>query len=617
MLRSTYLSKGIILFVLLLGSCAPTPAPSPTVAPTATLPLETVTPMPLPTVTPTPRPTKAGAIIVGILQSREPDTLWPLSNPTEVQTIVQHTVMEPAMTTLNYDYQAVLFEEVPLLENDGAVINEVEVPIDPATGAFTVTDTGMYTTAQQMEVTFKMRPDIFWSDGEPVKASDSVFGFNVACTPETGSANFARCERIQSYEAVGDQMIRVTFAPNVLELDYFTYYWDFLPEHAWSIYTPEEMLTEEQVARRLSPSYGPYMVETWAPGDSITLKRNPYYVFHGEGYPVVDKIIFKFLPDSYSLLAQLLGGQVDLIERHGLQGLDRQLLLSLEENGLLRLYPRPSRIWEHIDMNLNDPEDLTQPHPILGDLAVRQAIAHGTNRERMAEEIFMGEVSVMNSWIPEDHWAYAGDDALTLYPYDLDRAGELLEASGWILADDGFRYKDGERMGLRLHILANQPHRERIAQLFQSDMGALGMEIDIIRVTETEWYGEESPLSRRTFDLVEFAWIPGLEPNGQVSYACDQIPREANDWHGQNYMGWCNGPATTALLAVGRTLNREERAALYRIVQEEFTAETPSLPLFSQLDLYGAHPKLQNLRLSPTELMTWNCWEWSLPAGER
>lgn len=611
----------LLLPGLFLTACG-TPTPTATIPPqtgTAALPTATTPPQETETPAPTPQPTPvvADAIVVGLLQDQEPDTLWPvwpMGNPTEAQRLIQYAVLEPALTTLNYDYQPVLFEELPLLENGGATIQQTSIPIDPATGAITVTDTGVYTRAQQMQVTFRMRQDIYWSDGRPVKASDSVFAFNVACTPGTSNVDYNRCVKVERYEAVGERVLRVTFKPNVKELDYYTYYWPFFPEHAWSRYTPEEMATVEEISRRLAPSYGPYVVDEWIPGESISLVRNPYYVLHGEGLPVVNRITFRFLPDAYTLLAQLLSGRIDLVDRHGLQGLDLEMLLSLEAEGLLRVYPQASRVWEHIDMNLNDPSDLSQPHPLLADPRTRQAIAYGTNREAMAREVFAGQVSVMHSWIPVEHWAYAGDEMLTLYPYDLDRATELLEEAGWILADDGYRYKEGTRLPqVRFFIPADQPHRERIAQLFQTDMLALGIEVDIVEVPEAQWYGADNPRTRRAFDLIEFAWIPGLEPNGQVSYTCPNIPSEENGWRGQNFMGWCNNQATVALLAAAQELDRARRAALYVIAQQQFTAEVPSLPLFSQLELYAAAPGMRNLGFNPTELMTWNCWEWFLP----
>jgi peptide/nickel transport system substrate-binding protein len=604
----------LCLLALLLSSCA-TASPTPTTAvPTATLPVPTVTPLPVATPKPTATPTVADAIIIGLLQDREPDTLWPLGTPTGDQRIIQTAVMEPPMTTLGYDYQPVLFEEIPTLENGGAVITRTKVFLDPATGVFTTTDTGVQTETEQMQMTFKMRPDIYWSDGQPVKASDSVFGYNVACSPGSGYADVARCERIERYAAPDSSTIRVTFKPNVLELDYSTYYWDFLPEHAWSGYTVEEMATTERTARMFSPSYGPYMVEEWVPGEKITLVRNPYYVFHGKDYPVVNKIIFKFLPDAYDLLAQLVAGQIDLIERYSLQDMETQLLVKFEENGLLRLYSQPDLFWENIVFNLNDPADLTKPHPVLSSLLVRQAIAYATNRAAMADVLYMGRVPVLNSWIPSEHWAYPGDADLTLYPYEPVTATLLLDKAGWVLADDGYRYKDGARLKLTLYILAGQTLRENIYQQLKGALEpALGMELDVVRVREEDWFSENSPLTRRNFDMIEFAWAAMIEPDGQSTYTCGEIPTEANDWRGQNYSGWCNSIATTALLGAAKELRRDLRKDYYRLAQEQFTAELPALPLFSRLDLYAAAPGLTNLKLDPTEEMTWNCWEWSLP----
>lgn len=606
----------LVLATFLLVACAPTAAPTslPIVSPTPTAPLPTVTPLPVVTPPPTAKPAVATAIIFGLLRDREPDTLWPLGNPTEEQRLVQDAVMEPPITTLGYDYQPVLFEEVPTLENGGAVLTRTLVFIDPATGAVTTTDTGLQTTTVQLRVTFRLRSDVFWSDGRPVKASDSEFGYSVACSPGSGYPDVARCDRIQRYEAVDDRTIQVTFRPNILEMDYFTYYWPFLPEHAWSHFTVQEMSTAEQVARRFSPCYGPYMVEEWVPGERISLVRNPYYVLHGPGYPSVDKIIFKFLPDPYSLLSQLLAGQIDLVERHGLEGVDPQLLTALEENGLLRLYSQTSALWENIVFNLNDPADLAQPHPVLSDLRVRQAIAYATNRQAMANTLFMGWVPVLNSWVPSEHWAYPGDSALTLYSFDQEKAAALLEEAGWVLADDGYRYKDGARLKLRLHILAGQPLREAIAQQLQESLAPVGMEIEVVRVREDDWYGEGSPLTRRAFDLVEFAWVGSMEPDGQAIYTCGEIPTAENGWRGQNYGGWCNAIATAALLSAAKEIQRDRRQEYYRLAQEQFTAELPALPLFHRLELYAAAPGLSNLKLDPTEVATWNCWEWSLPA---
>jgi ABC-type transport system substrate-binding protein len=133
-------------------------------------------------------------------------------------------------------------------------------------------------------------------------------------------------------------------------------------------------------------------------------------------------------------------------------------------------------------------------------------------------------------------------------------------------------------------------------------------------VREEEWYSEQSPLTQRAFDLVEFAWIGNMEPDGQVMYNCEEVPSEGNFWSGQNYGGWCNETATAALLRAATEIQHDARLQDYRIAQQQFTQDIPALPLFSRLDLYAASPTLSNLKLDPTETMTWNVWEWSMPA---
>jgi ABC-type transport system substrate-binding protein len=78
-------------------------------------------------------------------------------------------------------------------------------------------------------------------------------------------------------------------------------------------------------------------------------------------------------------------------------------------------------------------------------------------------------------------------------------------------------------------------------------------------------------------------------------------------------MGWCNEKADEAVRRANNTLSRKERAAAYRVLQQEFTRDVPSLPLFSRLHIYATNPNFRNLKPDPTEEVTWNVAEWDLP----
>lgn len=81
-------------------------------------------------------------------------------------------------------------------------------------------------------------------------------------------------------------------------------------------------------------------------------------------------------------------------------------------------------------------------------------------------------------------------------------------------------------------------------------------------------------------------------------------------------MGWCNERASRAIIAANNTLDRAERIRQYAIVQEEFTKDMVSLPLFNRLEAYAATNRLKNFKPNPTEYYTANVDEWELTEGD-
>ncbi|MDP1778684.1 MAG: ABC transporter substrate-binding protein, partial [Anaerolineales bacterium] len=83
----------------------------------------------------------------------------------------------------------------------------------------------------------------------------------------------------------------------------------------------------------------------------------------------------------------------------------------------------------------------TTPHPILGDLRVRQALSYCTNKADLIKSVYplLTEEEqaslVMNTFIPRAHWAYAGDENVTIYPYDTAAGMALLDEAGWTLGE--------------------------------------------------------------------------------------------------------------------------------------------------------------------------------------
>jgi ABC-type transport system substrate-binding protein len=265
------------------------------------------------------------------------------------------------------------------------------------------------------------------------------------------------------------------------------------------------------------------------------------------------------------------------------------------------------------------PEPYTTPHPILSDIRVRQAIAYCTNRPELIASVYpyltpeQQQELLMDTFLPKAHWAAAKEN-ITVYPFDPEKGKQLLEEAGW--TGSPIRSNaNGEPLSLSF-TTTNAQFRQTWSAVFIRQMQACGIQIIPTYAPASWWFGSSTGLRRRDFELGAFAWVGQADPGGQTLYACNQIPLPSNNWEGQNYMGWCNERASRAIIAANNTLDRAERIRQYAIVQEEFTKDMVSLPLFNRLEAYAATNRLKNFKPNPTEYYTANADEWELTEGD-
>ena len=613
--RWLLLTSLVMIVVLVVTACG-TPAPPP---PPADTPAPGETPAPVPT-TPPPAPACRDTVIIGM--SQEPDSLYNMTSTMAVTRYAAYPVFEPFHLEQDYGMQNHLFEELPTLENGLAVLDDGGTPDD--------------TSDDQMTVNYTIQDGLYWCDGTEVKASDFVFMYETSLDPESQITSRAAIENIESYEATGDYSFTVVMMPGVLDPLYSIVYDPIenkgpFPEHLWGDLTPAEMVTAEK-SSRLPCGWGPYMVTEWVAGDNIKMERNPYY--YQEGKPCADTLVFRIVEDTNQLLAQLASGDVDAVTSDGLSATQTPLYEQFEAQGLMNIYELPSPTWEHIDINYYEPTTidstsrLDKPHPILKELAVRKALAYCTDRQAMVDNIYAGKSTVMNSWIPSTQWAYAGDENLTIYPYDPEEGMRLLEEAGWVVGADDVREKDGVRLSLSIRTTSGNVMRERLTQLFEANQADCGIEIIIDLLPGSVWFGDETGLTVADYDLGEYAWVGELDPGGRTLYACDQIALPApaqlcvedrcfdliGDYSGQNSMGWCNPEASDLIVfATEGTLIQAERFEAYKRQQQIYTEELPALPLFNRLEIFGSVPEFE-IHPNPTEpYFTWEAGDWLIP----
>ncbi|MCW5850733.1 MAG: peptide ABC transporter substrate-binding protein [Anaerolineae bacterium] len=609
-MKKTLLVLSLATLLVLLAACqqAAAPAPAPTSAPVVQTVIvekpvekvvEKVVEKPVEkqvVVTTTPAPAKgADTLIIGM--SQEPSTLHQFVGSMAVARQVQEAVYEPLVTTLDYDFQPNLVETLPTLENGGAKL-DTKGNTDPKDDV--------------LEVTFKLKAGLKWCDGQPVKASDMVFMYNTQKDEKSGVTSRVFLNKIDKVAAPDDRTFVMTYKAGETDSLYFANYFSPLPEHRLKGKTPEALQKDADYTR-MACGWGPYMVKEWVAGDRIVLQANPNY--YKAGFPKVKNLIYRIIPDTNQLLAQLASGDIDFATSDGLQATQYALYDQFQKQGLIKIYEISSPTWEHMDFNTlartnKDSKERKAPHPLLGDKTVRQAIATCIDRQAIVNNLYSGKSTVMNTMIPKEHWAYAGDANIKIYKYDEAAANKMLDDAGWAMGADKIRAKGGVKMQLNLRSTSGNVLRERSTQLIKAQLAKCGIDVTIELVPSTVWFGEDTGLAVGDFELGIFAWVGQADPGGDTLYACDQIPTPDNKWEGQNYMGWCNETASKAILAANSELKRDDRKKQYAIVQKEFTEDMISLPLFQRLEISGSSPKLKNAKPNATEYATWNIAEW-------
>jgi ABC-type transport system substrate-binding protein len=268
------------------------------------------------------------------------------------------------------------------------------------------------------------------------------------------------------------------------------------------------------------------------------------------------------------------------------------------------------------------------PHPILGDIKVRQAIAYCTNPLELIKASYPYLSAedqmklIMTGNIASDSWAYYGGPEITRYfdPKDpaagVAKGKALLDEAGWTGADGEIRAnKNGDPLTLKFTTTTAE-FRKIWAAVFEQQMAACGIQILRLHAPGSWWFGATTGLAHRDYELGAYAWVGEVDPKGQTLYACNQIPFPENGWVGQNTMGWCNQKASDAINAANNSLVKADRIAQYKIFQIEFTKDMVSLPIFQRAEGSAASTDLKNIKFSATEYYTWNSYQWELPAGK-
>ena len=462
--------------------------------------------------------------------------------------------------------------------------------------------------------TFHLNDSIQWSDGTPLTAHDVVFSFDAINTDSVASPRRSNFAQVDSWRAIDDYTLELTMTAVDCTLlgNLVT---GVLPAHVYAADPANITDSPENIAPTVVS--GPFLFREWIPDDHISLDANPNFYL---GRPNVDSWTYRVYADQASEFAGLLAGEVDIASRgvgkQYVSVVDGQIAAGQELNmrkffdngynfiGLNLANPEnPQNGWEDLDgdgaYTEGEPPLEQDPHPVLSDLAVRQAMAYAMDYEGINNTVAFGQAApiVSNVW-PSILWAYNND--LISYAQDLERAQAILDEAGWVDEDgDGVREKDGRRLAFSLMTNAGNETRENIGIVAKDVLDSIGFEITLDYL---EFGAVVDRLVGQTYDAVIIGFgggPPEPDDSSQFSYRNDEVGA------GFNFVSYYN-ETVEANLAEGKSVPgcaEADRAPFYLSNQEEIYNDLPYIFLHVDLENGVWWNRVQNY-----DPNVWNRW---------
>jgi peptide/nickel transport system substrate-binding protein len=425
------------------------------------------------------------------------------------------------------------------------------------------------TSADGKAVTFTLRDDVTWSDGQATTAEDVLFTYQLARHPQVAYTGRSRLAEVDTVIVVDPQTIRFNFKKKypdaLLDLQI-----PILPKHLLALVPPGQI--RHCAFNRQPVGNGPFVLKEWRANDRVVFAANDRYF---GGRPKLNRVVFRIVPEETVLLAGVRTGEIDLLPY-----VAPNKIGEIDQTPELRVMKYPDRGYSFLAFNLQ--------RPIFADRRVRQAISKAIHRRNLIEVLLNGNGRLIPGPIPPYFWAY--DETLPTDIFNADAAKDLLALAGWVdRNEDGVREKDGQTLGFKMNTNADNKLRSDALVMIQADLQKVGVQAQ----PELLEFGKliEEVLQRRNFDTVLLSWKTG--------YAVDpsQVWHSAAIKNGYNLGSYSNPQVDSLLVAARQERDRAKAKPLWCAFQRLVAEDCPYVFLYNQENPAVVRQHLQNVKM--------------------
>ncbi|MFN2285087.1 MAG: peptide ABC transporter substrate-binding protein [Anaerolineae bacterium] len=542
------------------------------------------------------------------------------------------TILNPHLTVTIQDWEAsrITYEPLASYDENGELVAFLAAEI-PSLENGGVAEDGK-------SVTWKLKPDVLWSDGTPFTAEDVKFTYEYIIDPAVNAQSAYVYGNVEVVEVLDPLTVKVIFSDvtPAWSLPFVGIQGVILPQHVFAAYKGAN--AREAPANTLPVGTGPYRVVE--PGikpqevlllgtqivetNKIVYEANPYY--RDADLPYFSKIELRG-GGTASEAARLVLEAGEAEYAHNITSLPPDELESLQASGNGVLLTKFGSNVERILLNQTDPRQSTDsgerssieiPNPFFGDKKVRQAFAYAIDTESIVALYGpLGSETHNNLVAPLQY-----NSPNVFYTYDPQKAMALLDEAGWTL-DSGSNVRtnsDGMKLAVTLqgYAATQGTALEQMQQIVKQNLNAVGVDVNLKIVDASIMFGgdpAENPdnflrfnADMQMFNISSDSPDPG--PYMQF-WTCAQIPQQANNWSaGLNIERWCSEAYDDLYRQATTEIDPEIRQQLFIQMNDMLIEDVVMIPLVLRGDVSGVSAALTDIVLTPWDMNTWNIKDW-------
>ncbi len=480
-------------------------------------------------------------------------------------------------------------------------------------------------SADGLTITWKLKPGLVWSDGQPLTSADVLFTWQSLLDPKNTPVTRAGYDKISGIDTPDATTAVIHFSELVPA-------WEMLfsqgPDNAGAI-LPQHIL-QGRIALEKDPfihwptvASGPWVISDWQPGVAMTLLPNPNFYL---GRPKLDRLMILFVPDTETALASLQTGDADWYA--DFSEADIPSLLPLDPS--IHLQVKPGVDFEHYIFNLGTTAGATLADgSVVGksdvngfcpfkDVRVRKAITLGINRQVIADALLNGATKVPASQWPNSAWT---DTSLVGDAYDPKGATALLDEAGYAPdpANNGIRHGLCEGSDVKLSFSFETTDDQvsmDAAAAVQSDLAKIGVQFKPTFLPEATFlatYSNGGDLPHGIFDMAGYPleFFPDPMSGVMEAYSCAAVPSAANPGGG-NFHHLCDPELDQMMQDVNASVDPAVRQEAMNALQKYMFDQYYAVIMYVHASVFGYVDRFIPGAFSFSSGMDWNSEVWDV-----